>query len=403
MLRHVIRPAALALALLVALVSCTAGDDSEPPPAAREPERCVWTIGTMGGGQPENEALRDSILRGIRLAVAEAHEGDTLACELRLREETTRPDPADRVPPLTQAAQRMVEDDTLVACVCPYFSGETVEVGPLLSEAGIPFVSADPDAGVAAEGYDGWYRAVPGEDVQAEAAADYLAEGLGPETTAIVHDNRPPSRRFATTIKRTLRLAARGPFIVSPEATDYTGVVKQIKTLDPDLVYFAGDAPEAARLVTQLRQRKVPALFVASGTVKQPEFGAIAQDAGEGAVALCGCVDPVNIPSAQPFASAMKTSYGSDAPGAFSAEMYDVTALVVRALEEVSEGEAVTEIRAHISDFFFSASGVPGVARDYSWDSQGDLEVDPLAAVWVYEYDKGSDGFVPLGPVEDLM
>ena len=111
------------LLCVVALVAAACGGDDDPETEGSgggdEPKDCTWTIGTMGALSGDYATLGLPISQGVEYAVNQANEAGDLACELEYVSEDSQGSP-DQAPAL---AQNLVGIETLVACMCPYFSG----------------------------------------------------------------------------------------------------------------------------------------------------------------------------------------------------------------------------------------------------------------------------------------
>src|SRR5687768_9082297 len=112
-----LRIVALLTVVLVTSVAC--GDDEVPKSSERE---CTWSIGTMGALSGDYASIGQPIFHGIEYAVDEANLRGELACDIELHSEDSQGDP-NQAPAL---ARGLVESESVVGVVGPYFSGETL-------------------------------------------------------------------------------------------------------------------------------------------------------------------------------------------------------------------------------------------------------------------------------------
>ena len=388
--------------LVMALIAVACGDDGDGnggTTSGDEDKDCTWVIGTMGALSGDYATLGKPISEGVEYAVNEANDAGDLACELTLQQEDSQGSP-DQAPAL---AQSLVINEELVACICPYFSGETIAVGDTFSEAGVLMSGTGTNDTIDEKDFDTWFRSVASDGVQGPVAAQYIAEVLQPQSVAVVHDGQDYSKGLADSVLEELGDVAEGPFIINPEETDYSTVIAQVKQVSPDVVYYGGYNPQAPTLLRQLRESGIEAQFFSDDGAKDPSFGETLGELAEGALVTCPCVDPNQIDGAASFVEGMRAEYGENAPGTFSADMYDVTTFVIDALAELDGSEPIEDVRAAVVSHFDEAEGLEGISKTYTWSDVGEFEAEPLRDIWIYEWSNKDKNFVALGPAQDLM
>ncbi|HEV3365501.1 MAG TPA: branched-chain amino acid ABC transporter substrate-binding protein [Acidimicrobiia bacterium] len=390
------------LSALSLVAAACGGDDEDGEDGgddAAAPQDCTWVIGTMGALSGDAASLGRPIAQGVEYAVNQAGENLDLPCTLEYQEEDSQGDPT-QAPAL---AEKLAGTENLVFCACPYFSGETLATGDIFGAAGIAISGTGTNETIDEQGYPTWHRAVAPDNIQAEVAAAYIAEGLGAQTTAVVHDNQDYSKGLADAVAENLGDAAEGPFIINPEEPDFSAVVSQVAQVDPDVVFYGGYTPEAGPLLKQLREGGVDATFVSDDGSKDPTFGGLAGPANaEGAIVTCPCADPLKIDAAADFVEGMQAEYGKNAPGTFAADVYDVTQMVLEGLQDydgdVEDYAAVREFVVGI----FDEGGYEGVAKSYSWEESGEFIGGP-EDIWIYEWSNDAENFISVGPAAELI
>ncbi len=394
----------VAMLSALSLVAAACGGDDDDDEAGGgggggEQQDCTWVIGTMGALSGDAASLGKPIAEGVEYAVTEANEEGELPCELELQSEDSQGDPT-QAPAL---AEGLVGTENLIFCACPYFSGETLATGDIFGSAGVAISGTGTNETIDEQGYTTWHRAVAPDNIQAEVAADYIANGLGAGTVAVVHDNQDYSKGLADAVAQNLGDSAEGPFIINPEEPDFSAVVEQVAQVDPDVVFYGGYTPEAGPLLKQLREGGVDAQFVSDDGAKDPTFGGLAGPANaEGALVTCPCADPLKIDAAADFVEGMRAQFGKNAPGTFAADVYDVTRMVIEGLKDYDgDVEDYTAIRAEVVSIFDNAN-YEGVAKTYSWEDTGEFIGGP-EDIWVYEWSNEEENFVSLGPASDLI
>jgi branched-chain amino acid transport system substrate-binding protein len=391
--------------LLIALLSafslvaaaCGGDDDPEPGAGGGDDVECTWVIGAMGAYSGPAAALGERIYEGTEKAVNEANEAGDVPCTLEIQKEDSQGDP-NQAPAL---ADKLIENEELVFCACPYFSGETLATGAKFSQAGIAISGTGTNETIDEQGYETWFRAVAPDNIQGEVAAQYIAS-QGVTALAVVHDNQDYSKGLADAVISNAGdiLVQDKAYVIDPEETDYSAVVAAINDASPDFVYYAGYYEEAGLLRKQLVEAGVDVPYMSDDGALDPGYAEGAGDAAEGTLWSCPCADPLKIEGAADWVDQMKEEYGKNAPGTFAADMYDVTKLVIDGLMDVDGGADIEEVRAAVVENFHNAEGVQGVAKSYGWEDNGEFMGGP-GDIWIYEW-KG-DGFESLGPAQELI
>jgi branched-chain amino acid transport system substrate-binding protein len=383
---------ALLAAAVVTLGAC--GDDE--PPTKKADRDCSWTIGTMGALSGDYASIGQPIFQGIEYAVDEVNASGDLPCTIELQSEDTQGDP-NQAPPL---ARSLVESD-VVAVVGPYFSGETLAAGRIFSQADVAFITPSATgASLDDQGYSTFFRTVADDAIQGEVAARYI-QSLGPTTVAVVHDNQEYSKGLADAVMSGLGDIAEGPFIIDPDETDYSAVVAEVKSVEPQVVFYGGYSPQAGPLLKQLREAEVDATFISDDGTKDSAFGDLAGPASEGALVTCPCGDPLQIPAAEDFVEGIQGKYDRP-PGTFAGDAYDSVGLILDALKDVGGDRSVEDARSAIVDFLRAADGYAGITKHYTFSETGQVEIGP-DGVWVYEWSQRDGDFVALGPASELI
>ena len=385
-----------------ALLGAACGDDADTGGGGgtdtADRGECTWVIGTMGALSGDYASVGQPIADGVQYAIDQANAAERTMCTLEFTSEDSQGDP-NQAPPL---ARNLVDNEQLVACICPYFSGETLATGKIFGQGGVLISGTGTNETIDEQGFTTWFRAVAPDNIQGEVAAEYI-KSLGVSKVAVMHDNQDYSKGLADAVQKGLGDLAVGPFIINPEETDYSAVVAEVADAAPDFVFYGGYTPQAGPLAKQLKEAGVDATFMTDDGAKDPTFGELAGPAADGALASCPCVDPLKIDAASAFVSGMQEEYGENAPGTFAADEFDVTELVIQALEAYEgDAEDVEAVREHVVNHFHETEDYQGIAKTYSWNDDGEFEGGP-GDIWIYEWDSKEGNFVSLGPASELI
>lgn len=378
----------VALTLLVPLAG---------PGRAQAPATCTWSIGMMGALGGDFARYGKPIANGVRLAVDLANRERDLACALAIHAEDTQGDPSQA----PRKAQKLVDDEQVVACICGFFSGESLATGSIFGGAGLLMASTGTNRIIDEQGFETWFRALAADPAQGAATARYIVETLGADSVSVVHDNQDYSKALAQDVARGVGNRLEGRFVVNPEETDKSAVVVQIKKIRPDVVYYGGFYPEAGELLRQLRDAGVRSVFVSGDGSKDRRLRRYLRghDGRARARVGCACSDPNEIETASAFVAEYERSYARP-PRLYAADAFDVTNIAIDALRELSGTETVEEARAHVVSYFDEAESVEGAVKDYTWDERGELVADE-SHVFIWKWLDGRR-FEYVGRVSEL-
>jgi len=311
-----------------------------------------------------NAAVGANIVDGARLAI-DQHNRANPACQVDLQRFDTANGSAG-------AIQSIINDDDILALLGPGFSGDVMAAGPDLDRVGL--LSMTPvatDPAITRNGWSNFFRGLGDDSVQGQVIAGYMKNTLALKKVCVIRDTSPYGGALAEQVASTLGS------VVEAECTrqlpsddgDLSPIVAAISAQQPDAVFFGGYYPDAARLVASLRRQGSATAFVMGDNGMDPQFIAIAGEAADGVYASCACG-----PFTEEFAAQFAV-LGDASGGPFSAEAYDLTAIMLRAIDS-----GVTD-RVGMVNYVRSYGG-QGVARYYQWDESGELVPEN---VWIYQ------------------
>ena len=165
---------------------------------------------------------------------------------------------------------------------------------------------------------------------------------------AVIHDKGDYGKGFAEFAKKFLEESKTPHAIVlyegiTPGAVDYSAVVQKIKRSGAEAVIYGGYHPEASKIVTQMRKKKMKTLFISDDGVKDDTFIKVAGAYAEGVYAS-GPKDtsknPLNIKAVAAHKAVFKST-----PGAFFENAYSAALAVFNAIEKAgaTDYEAVSK------------------------------------------------------------
>jgi branched-chain amino acid transport system substrate-binding protein len=304
----------------------------------------------------------------IKLGVAGAHSGDLasygiptvkaaelvvadvnarggingMQVELMVEDDVCKPEVA------TNTATKLVSSGVKIVLghIC---SGATKAALPIYKNGGVVVMSpsATNPALTQSGDYPNFFRTIPSDDAQARTEVDFTLSVLKAKKIAVVHDKGDYGKGLAEFAKGFLEASGKAEVVlfegVTPGAVDYSAIVQKIKRSDADAVIYGGYHPEASKIITQMRKKRMKTYFVSGDGVKDDTFIKVAGKYAEGVYAT-GQKDNSTNPLAVAATEAHKKTYNED-PGAFYESAYAAAQALLNAVEKAgsTDIDAVTK------------------------------------------------------------
>jgi branched-chain amino acid transport system substrate-binding protein len=251
--------------------------------------------------------------------------------ELLVEDDVCKPEVA------TNTATKLVSDGAVVVMghVC---SGATKAALGIYNDAKIIVMSPSAtNPGLTQSGdYPNFFRTIASDDLQAKLGVEFTVNTLGAKKVAVIHDKGDYGKGYAEFAKKYLDEMAGAEAVlfqgITPGAVDYSAIVQKIKRSGANAVIYGGYHPEASKIVTQMKKKKLDMFFVSDDGVKDVTFIKVAGKFAEGVYAS-GPMDVSDLPMGQSAVEAHKAKYGED-PGAFFKEGYAATLALLNAIEK---------------------------------------------------------------------
>ena len=184
--------------------------------------------------------------------------------------------------------------------------------------------------------YPNFYRTIASDDAQAKLQVDFALNNLKVKKVAVLHDKGDYGKGLAEFAKGFLEKSGKAKVAlyegITPGAVDYSAVVQKIKRSGAEAVIFGGYHPEAAKIVGQMRKKRMKTIFISDDGVKDETFIKVAKEYAEGVYAT-GPKDVSKNPMAVTAKDEHRKKYGED-HGAFFFEAYAATLALLNAIEK---------------------------------------------------------------------
>ena len=271
----------------------------------------------------------------------------------------------------TNAATRLIADgaEIVMGHTC---SGANKAALPMYEDKKI--VSMSPSSTSPSLTQDGqfphFFRTIASDDAQARLAADFVTQGLGAKKVAILHDKGDYGKTYAEFAQKFLKDDGKVEVVffegITPGAVDYTSSVQKIGRSGADTIIFGGYYPEASKLVTAIRARKMQINFVSEDGVKTEAFLKLSGKDGEGVYASSSR-DYSDLPITKEANEAHRKAFGAE-PGQFFETSYAATLALLNAVEKAGTTEAEAVIKALHTEYVETPVG------KIRFDQRGDCE-----------------------------
>ncbi|MBI4598538.1 MAG: branched-chain amino acid ABC transporter substrate-binding protein [Candidatus Omnitrophica bacterium] len=352
----------------------------------------VIKIGFVGPLTGDQAMEGQDMMHGAQLAVEQANaRGPILpGYTLRLEALDDQHSPTQTV----AAAKRLVSDSDVVVIVGHLNSSCTMPASAVYHQAWmlqICPVSSNPQ--ISRQGFENFFRTCPTDDLQGPAAASFAAEQLQAKRVFLLDDMTTYGRGLANEfIKKasTVQMEIIGHEGISQEDKDFVPLLTKIKSLNPDLIFFAGMYPQGALLIKQRAELGITSQFMGGDGLFDAELIHLATpQAAEGVYLTKLGADIHRIPTAQAFVKAFEAKFGP--VGAYSSYAYEATNMAIWAIRAAGKKDraAVLAAMKTLKDF-------PGIFGTQNFDEKGDTLIRDIGLVTVK-----NGSFVEVGTYTD--
>lgn len=289
----------------------------------------------------------------------------------------------------TLMAQRFCDDESVLIGEVNFNSGVAQSTLPIYEDCGLPTMTFASNPTLTQQGYEYMVRAVANDLINALLPAEYAAGELGLKTAVVVNDKQVfgqgVSEIFASNFTERGG-EVLGTLAVTATDVDFSAVLAQIKTLNPDAIYLGAVMPQLSLFAKQMHEQGLEArLFVPDGAYT-PDFITQAGEANAQGAIMSIQVPPMDAsPAIAEFAEAYKARFGEE-PGPYSVYGY----VHGQILEEVLKTTAALtreDINAALH-----AVNVDTIVGTLEFDETGELKVAPS-----YLYEVEGTGFKLIG------
>jgi len=294
-------------------------------------------LGVAGAHSGDLASYGIPSVRAAELVVKEINsKGGVLGREVQLlvEDDVCKPEVA------TNTATRLISQGVhlVIGHIC---SGATKSALGIYNDSKIVTMSpsaTNPDLTQSGR-YPYFFRTIASDDAQARLETDFALDVLKLKKIAVIHDKGDYGKGIAEFVKKFLEESGRAEVVlyegVTPGAMDYSAIVQKIKRFKAEAVIYGGYHPEAAKIIKQMRKKRMKTIFISDDGVKDDTFIKVAGKNAEGVYAT-GPKDVSANPMAVAANEAHKKEYGAE-PGAFFLNAYSAALALLNAVEKAGK------------------------------------------------------------------
>ncbi len=217
--------------------------------------------------------------------------------------------------------------------------------------------------------YPTFFRTISPDDAQAKIQVNFVLETLKLSNIAVLHGQDDYGKGLADFAAKFLEQSGKAKIVlhegITPGAEDYADVLGKIEAAGAEVIMYGGYHPTASRLVTQMRERNMNAVFISGDGVKDKAFIKGAGKHANGVYATAPR-DTSATPMAIKAIRAHRQTYKTD-PGTFFLNAYAGALAIFNAIKRSGSLES-NSIRR-----FLRSSHVETPLGTITFDRNGDI------------------------------
>ncbi len=363
---------AIILLAIVALAGCKGSAVKEPTKG----DVIVYVAVPLSGYQANGG---QTVLGGVRLAMEQINRsGGLLGYRVVVRPLDDESDSDVAVEQVAVIRDALNKGERVIAVIGHLNSGQTLAAMELYQN--LPLIVITPTASeqsLSQKGYTNFFRVNASDNVQAVVDARFLSEYLKATRVAVVFNNTEYGQGLAASLIKELE--ARGAQAVArieveEGQSQYGTEVQQIKTANPDAIFYAGYEIEAPFLRYELVKAGVTVPMLGSDGVFLAASIDDADGTAEGMYVSAFAPSPRYVADAKWFEAYQVVEFRN--PDTYSVNGYVAMQVLAEGVRKANGFDAPKIGNALRSD------SVPTLLNNLRYQASGDL-TDPQ--IWIYQ------------------
>ncbi len=271
----------------------------------------------------------------------------------------------------TTVAQKLV-DGGIKGMLGHFNSGTSIPASRVYNQAGIAQIAMATAPEYTKQGYKTTFRMMTSDTQQGSVVGTFAVKKLGYKNLAIVDDRTAYGQGLADEFEKAAKAA--GATIVRREytndkASDFKAILTQIKSKNPDAVFYGGAEGQSAPLVKQMRELGMKSTLMSGEMSKTDDFIKLAgAPAAEGVVCSLAGLPLEQMPGGAGFKQRYEKRFGSSVQ-TYSPYAYDGAMALMKSMVAAGSSDPSKYLP------ILSATNTQGVtAKHYAYDDKGDLK-----------------------------
>jgi branched-chain amino acid transport system substrate-binding protein len=285
----------------------------------------------------------------------------------------------------TLVAQKFCDDASIKTIIGPFNSGVAQASLSIFGECGMPQLLFGSNPTLTTQGFTNLFRPIANDFAQGGLPATYAHDTLKATKAAIVHDKQVFGQGVATIFADNFKklggtITSTSP--VNPTDVDFTALITQLKSQQPDVIYLGAVMPQLALFAKQMKEQGLKAKLIVPDGGYTPDLIAQAGKDAAQVVLVSFQVPPMDAnEQLKSFAGAYKAKFKEDV-GPYSVYGYVIAQIAVEGVRHAASTSRADIIKALRTVKLDTAIG------PIEFTDVGELKVAP---VFLYAVD--GDGF----------
>jgi branched-chain amino acid transport system substrate-binding protein len=322
-------------------------------------------IGYVGPLTGDASSYGSDTLNGVRIAIDEVNaKGGIGGKKIELIAEDGRCNGADA----SNAAQKLVNVDQVVAIIGGQCSSETLAIAPIVEAAKILLISPVSSNPAITDAGDYVFRVTPSDALKGKAIDAYIQKA-GFKKVAIISENTDFCQGVREAVTGNLPSGVTAVFdeVVDAGTKDYRTLMTRLKAMNFD-VFIPNAQSDAvvAEMAKQMRELGMTQQMIGADGADSVNLGKIAPEAVEGMKVLSLPALDESVPAAKEFGTIFRQRYDEPKQSLYwSALAYDAANVVLKGLDA---GEP-----AGLKDYLYNMKDYNGLSGVFHFDKNGDV------------------------------
>lgn len=349
----------------------------------------IATQSPLSGSQSN---LGDAIKAGAEFALSlQKEEFKKLGFDLQLFPQDDQGDPKQGV----ANAELLISNPDVLGVVGHLNTGVAIPSSVKYEEGKLTMVSpANTGVKLTEEGKKTVHRICARDDSQGPKGAMYAKNKLGVKNAFLIHDKTAYGQGLIDQVKAQFEkdgVQVLGYEGITQGEKDYTAVLNQVLSKNPDIIYFGGMYGEAGIIVKQAREKGYKGYFMGGDGIDSSDLAKIAGPAVDGVVYTSVAGDVSQSEEGKKWAAEYEKAMGKK-PETYTVYGYDAMGVMLNGLKEAIKANGGKKpTREQLLEAVHKTTDYQGQFTKVTFDDKGD---NKFADVFIYKFDKDKQVFV---------